>query len=240
MPNYEELCEQVRFGTKLLFQELNDPWGHIAVRLPEDDPRKGFILKHVRVGPPPNDPEAVMLFDEDGNIMEGGQRAIPWELPLYVQIFKARKDVQSCIHTHPQVATALTMAGKTVFAITHQSAPFEHGLPVFGGEMINTTDIGAELAKTLDKWPAALMKGHGAVAVGTSVGQAVQNTLYVEQAARQQVWAATVGTPQVLEDPLIEFHRKQPPGDGGLALWYTKMHVHKTGEVHGGHGHGVL
>ena len=38
-------------GTRLLFQDLRDPWGHIAVRLPESDGRRGFMLKHVRVPP---------------------------------------------------------------------------------------------------------------------------------------------------------------------------------------------
>jgi ribulose-5-phosphate 4-epimerase/fuculose-1-phosphate aldolase len=233
--------DELRKGTRLIFRQLGDPWGHVAVRLPESYGKQGFMLKHVRVPPPPADPSAVMVFDEDGNILEG-ERAIPWEIPLYVHIFRARSDVQSVIHTHPHVATALTMAGKTVFAITHQSAQFEHGIPVFQGDMINTPELGLDLAKTLDRWPAALLKGHGAVAVGLSVGHAVQNTLYLEQAARQQMWAATVGTPEILEQRHIDFHKRLPRGEGGLALWYT--HVHYDQEA-GGHddlddGHGTV
>jgi ribulose-5-phosphate 4-epimerase/fuculose-1-phosphate aldolase len=168
-----------------------------------------------------------MIFDYDGNCLEGA-RTRPWEIPIYTAIFKARPDVQSVIHTHPQIATALTMAGKTVFAITHQSAQFEHGVPVFRGDMINTDELGGGLAETLGNFPAALLKGHGAVSIGANIGHAVQNTLYLEQAARQQILAATLGTPEVLEERFIEFHRKAPPGDGGLALWYTKMHYERT------------
>ena len=62
MKEYDQLCNDLRFGTRLLFRDLGDPWGHIAVRLPEDDKRSGFILKHVRVPPPPADPNAVMIF----------------------------------------------------------------------------------------------------------------------------------------------------------------------------------
>jgi ribulose-5-phosphate 4-epimerase/fuculose-1-phosphate aldolase len=217
------LVDELRFGTRLLFQELGDPWGHIAVRLPKGDGRDGFLLKHVRVTPPPGDPDAVMMFDYNGKLLEG-ERRVPWELPLYTAIFKTRPDVQSVIHTHPLIATALTMAGKTVFAITHQSAPFEHGIPIFGGDMVNTQELGEGLAETLGKRPAALLKGHGAVVVGSSIAHAVQSTLYLEQAAQQQIWAATLGTPEVLDQHLIDFHKNLPPGDGGLALWYTKKH----------------
>jgi len=224
MNEVDQLCEELRFGTRMLFRELGDPWGHIAVRLPKSYGRSGFYLKHVRVGPSRSmDPEAIMVFDYDGNVVEG-ERRIPWEIPLYTSVFKARPDVGSVIHTHPHVATALSMAGKTVFAITHQSVQFEHGIPIFPGDLVNTNELGEGVAKSLANWPAVLLKGHGAVAVGDCIGSAVQNTLYLEQAARQQIWAATLGTPEVLEDRLINFHKNPPTGDGDLALWHTKMY----------------
>lgn len=227
MKDVKELREELLFGTSLLFQDLRDPWGHIAVRLPESDGRKGFMLKHVRVPPPPGDHEEIMTFDYEGNLLEG-KRILPWELPIYTAIFKIRPDVDSVIHTHPKAATALSMAGKTVFAITHQSAQYGHGIPIFPGDMINSGALGQGLAETLGSHCAALLKGHGAVAVGKSVGDAVQNTLYLEQAAQQQIWAATLGTPELLEDRLIDFHKNRPLGDGGLALWYTEMHYAKN------------
>jgi ribulose-5-phosphate 4-epimerase/fuculose-1-phosphate aldolase len=226
------LADELRFGTRLLFQELGDPWGHIAVRLPKESGRDGFLLKHVRVTPPPGNPHAIMMFDYDGKVIEGDRR-VPWELPLYTAIFKSRPDVQSVIHTHPLIATALSMAGKTVFAITHQSAPFEHGVPIYGGDMVNTEELGEGLAETLGTRPAALLKGHGAVVVGSSIAHAVQSTLYLEQAAQQQIWAATLGTPQVLDQHLIDFHKNLPPGDGGLALWFTKKHYDAEVQVMG-------
>ena len=61
----DELVEDLRFGTKLCVQELGDPWGHIAVRLPKESGRHGFMLKHVRVNPPPGDPHPIMMFDYD-------------------------------------------------------------------------------------------------------------------------------------------------------------------------------
>jgi L-fuculose-phosphate aldolase len=171
-----------------------------------------------------------MIFDYDGKLIDG-ERRVPWELPLYTSIFKNRPDVQSVIHTHPRIATALSMAGRTIFAITHQSAPFEHGIPIYRGDMVNTQELGDGLAATLANGPAALLKGHGAVVVGSNIAHAVQSTLYLEQAAQQQIWAATLGTPEVLDQRLIDFHKNLPPGDGGLALWYTKKYYDSEARV---------
>jgi ribulose-5-phosphate 4-epimerase/fuculose-1-phosphate aldolase len=224
MDTYEEYCQDLRFGVRLMFQEMSDPWGHIAVRLPASDGRQGFMLKYVRAPRPPADPDAILIFDYDGKLLEG-ERTLPWEIPLYTGIFAARPDIQSVVHAHPHVATALSMADKTIFAITHQSAPFGHGMPVFPGDMIHTPELGAGLAATLGQEPAALLKGHGAVAVGETIGGAVETMLRLEQAARQQVWAATLGTPQMLEDRLLAFHTDRNAfGQGSLAMWYTKRY----------------
>jgi hypothetical protein len=71
------------------------------------------------------------------------------------------------------------------------------------------------------------------VVVGSSIAHAVQSTLYLEQAAQQQIWAATLGTPQVLDQHLIDFHKNLPPGDGGLALWFTKKHYDEEARAAG-------
>lgn len=226
MGSFEELCGDLRFGTRLLYQELNDPWGHIAVRLPSNDPRHGFVLKHIRIAPPPADPNSLMVFDYEGNLLEG-ERIIPWEIPIYVEVFKTRPEIESVIHTHPHASVALSMAGKTVFAISQQSWRFGHGVPIFPGDFVNSTELGADLARTLGDAPAALLKGHGAVTVGQNVGDAVQNTLFLEQAAKQQIWAASLGTPEMMEDRLLNFHEDKPLNDAQLAVWYTKMYFDK-------------
>lgn len=223
MSDVEALQRELRISTRLLFQALGDPWGHVAVRLPASAGQRGFLLKYVRALPPPADPALIHAFDYAGNRL-AGEGKVPWELPLYTQTFLARPDVQAVIHMHPRLATALTMAGKTVFAISQETALFEDGVPVIPGDMVNTDDRGALLVEALGDGPALLMKGHGAVAVGTSVPHAVTNILLVEQAAQQQVWAATVGTPEVLPEHLRAFLRNPPADVERLAFWYTKLH----------------
>jgi ribulose-5-phosphate 4-epimerase/fuculose-1-phosphate aldolase len=223
MSELDDLHRLLRIGARMLFRELRDPWGHVAVRLPKSDGRDGFLLKYIRALPPPTDPETIYVYDYDGNRLEGDGK-VPWEIPLYTETFKARPDAQAVIHMHPRLATALTQGGKTIFALSQDTAQFERGVAVVPGDMVNTVERGAVIAEALGRGPAVLMKGHGAVTVGASVPHAVTQMLAVEQAAQQQVWAATVGTPQPLDESLLAFLRNPPADVENLALWYTKLY----------------
>src|SRR5687767_9370389 len=137
-----------------------------------------------------------------GNKLEGVQPP-PHELDMHTEIYRRRPDVQSVVHSHPHMATALSTTGKTIYALNHQTRRYGKGIPLFKGDFITDARLGAELAECLGDQPAVLMQGHGAVLVGVHVADAVANTIYLEQAAKQQVWASAVGTPQVLPDRLL-------------------------------------
>ena len=76
------------------------------------------------------------------------------------------------------------------------------GVPVFEiREVAGDTDmlvrnpaLGAALALRLDDKPAALMRGHGSVAVGISLPQAVFRAVYLEVNARLQSEAMKLGS----------------------------------------------
>jgi ribulose-5-phosphate 4-epimerase/fuculose-1-phosphate aldolase len=212
----QELQEQCGLGAQFIWQELRDLYGHVSCRLPSGD---GFLLKFVRVGSDPTmDSRDIQVYDYNGKRVSGQDRD-PTELPIYTEIFRRRPDVQSVIHAHPHVATALSTTGKTIFAISHQSVDFGDGIPTFRGDMIDTVEIGAQLAETLAEESAILMKGHGIVVVGKDVPSTVARTIYVEQAAKQQIWASVVGTPDAMPPALREYHTRVG-WTGATFLWH--------------------
>jgi len=230
----DELREQCGLGARFIWQELRDLYGHVSCRLPSGD---GFLLKFVRVGSDPTlDPRDIQVYDYQGKRVSGQDRD-PTELPIYTEIFRRRPDVQSIIHAHPHVATALSSTGKTIFAISHQSVDFGEGIPLFRGDMIDSVEIGAALAETLGNESAVLMKGHGIVVVGQSVPSTVARAIYVEQAAKQQIWASAVGTPAVLPKDLRDYHSRVG-WSGASFLWHQL--VWEANQGLNGHGSGDL
>lgn len=232
----DQLRRQCFLGARFLWRELREIYGHVSVRLPDN---KGFLLMMARVPEPPVDPDEVMLFDYEGNKLHGNT-ATPYEITLHTEIFRKRPDVNSIVHSHPHMATALTTAGKTVYAITQQSKQFDKGVPVFKGDFINDVEIGIELADCLGEHPAALMKGHGCVTVGRHVPDAVTGVFYLEQAAKQQIWASMLGTPEILPDRILA-HRFPESYAGGKNegtnnLWRQLVWEYEHDQAHA-HGH---
>ncbi len=233
MDEIDHLRRQCFLGARFLWRELREIYGHVSVRLPDG---KGFLLMMARVPEPPVHPDDIMTFDYEGNKLSGDSPT-PYEITLHTEIFRKRPDVNSIVHSHPHMATALSTAGKTVYGITQQSKAFGAGVPVFKGDFITDPEIGIELANCLGQHPAALMKGHGCVVVGRHVPEAVTNVLYLEQAAKQQIWATQLGAPpEMLPDRIMQ-HRVPGEGKGEETnLWRQLVWEYEHEQAHA-HGH---
>jgi ribulose-5-phosphate 4-epimerase/fuculose-1-phosphate aldolase len=86
------------------------------------------------------------------------------------------------------------MAEKTVYNMHQQSKRFGKGVPIYKDPIfIIDPSEGADLAKTLDKAPAVIIKGHGIVSVGKNIDEACMNALYVERTAKMQAMAHLLG-----------------------------------------------
>lgn len=223
-----ELRRQCLLGARFLWRELRELYGHVSCRLPSGD---GFLLMMTRVPVAPLDPDEVLVFDYDGKKLEGEQPT-PYEIYLHTEIYRRRPDVQSIVHSHPHVATAVSTTGNTIYALTHQSKRYGTGIPVFKGDFIDDQQLGVELADCLGAAPAMLLKAHGAVTVGRHVPESVGNMLFLEQAAQQQVWAAAVGTPEPLPQRLRDYKFAGPTevGGGDLNLWRQLVWDLETGQ----------
>ncbi len=197
------LQEEVRFGARTLQRKLGDIWGHCTARLPAESGREGFVLAYLRIPFKPVPPDQLYYFDYDGRLIEGEGR-VPWEIPLFTSVYRARPDVQSVVHVHPPLAVTLSVTGETVRAIHHLSVRFENGVPTFAGDIIDTDELGQAMAEALGPHPAVLLMSHGAVTAGVDVPDAVCSALLLEETARMQLIAAAAGRVNPLPPDLLQ------------------------------------
>src|SRR4029077_15933248 len=119
-------------------------------------------------------PEDILEYDLDSNALEARGRESVTERYIHGEIYKARPEVAAIVHNHSPSVVPFSVTGVPMRALWHMAAFVGDGLPnweirkVRKGTDLLVRDgvLGASLAKTLGKKPAALMRGHGSVTVG--------------------------------------------------------------------------
>lgn len=116
---------------------------------------------------------------------------------IHCQVYKARSDVQSVIHTHDLAVIPFGLAGISLKPVVVQAGFLPPETPLFEvrdanknqdkrGMLVLNADLGDALAKTLGSNPVVLMRGHGDTVVGRSVREATVRTVYAHIDAQAQ------------------------------------------------------
>jgi L-fuculose-phosphate aldolase len=166
--------------------------GHVSVRLPDDPAR--FYMKPHSIGFDEITMDNILTIDLDGKVVAGSGRRHS-EVFIHTEIYKARPDVQSVIHSHPPYAIALSVTGRPVRAFSQPSVLFHDALDTYDASMrlIRTPEMGAGVARALGANRAALLRSHGVATVGHSIEEATIVTLMLENAAMIQLTAEAAG-----------------------------------------------
>jgi len=188
-------------------QGVVDGFGHVSARIPERPDR--FLLAR-SMAPALVSEEDIMIFDLDGEAMDGDQRRPYLERFIHAAIYRRRPDVHSVVHSHSPSVVPFSVAKQTPLKpICHMSgflAPFVPNFEIreAGSEatdmLIRDPVLGQALAATLGESAVVLMRGHGSTVVGNSIRQAVFRAVYTEANARLQLQAAQLGEITFLND----------------------------------------
>jgi ribulose-5-phosphate 4-epimerase/fuculose-1-phosphate aldolase len=195
----ETIVELVAANRILYEQSVLDGYGHVSAR--HDTKSDRFWLSR-SMAPGLVTADDIMEFDLHGEPVDARGRATYAERFIHSEIYKRRPDVRAIVHSHSPAVIPFGVTSVPLRPIFHMSGFLGIGVPVFeiraaAGDtdmLIRTPGLGAALALCLGSKPAALMRGHGAVAVGISLPQAVYRAVYLEVNARLQSEAMKLGT----------------------------------------------
>ena len=225
------LVDDLVVANHILYAEgVVDGFGHISARHPERPDR--FLLAR-SMAPALVEAGDIMEFDLDGNVTGGDTRRPYLERFIHGAIFKARPDVTAVVHSHSPSVIPFGVTGGALRPIYHMSGFLGAGAPIFeireaGGMtdmLIRDNLLGDALARALGPQAVALMRGHGSVAVGSSIQQVVYRAIYTEMNARLQMEAMRLGAINFLEPE--EARRSAAMNDSVLGrpweLWKRKV-----------------
>jgi L-ribulose-5-phosphate 4-epimerase len=186
-----QAAERLATAARLLHHEghLNYS-GHISARLP------GGLLIHtydsdravVR-------PEELLRCDLDGQLRPDSLAGKPpLEVFIHAEIYRARPDVQAVLHTHSELSALFTLAETCLRPMKASAVRWASGIPVHPDPtLIRTPRQGRELAATLGKHQAALLRAHGGVLVAESIEAVFVDAIHFDENARVQLQATALG-----------------------------------------------
>src|SRR5512136_2729739 len=152
-------------------------------------------------------PEAMVVVDLDGNVVEGTLKPSS-DTFAHVYVYSHRPDVNGVVHTHSTFATAWAAAGRSIPPVlTAICDEFGGPIPVGAYAKIGGDEIGQEILRSIGESPAILMKNHGVFTVGKTPEAAVKAAVMVEDVARTVWLALQIGQPdEIPPDDVAKLH----------------------------------
>ena len=169
-------------------------FGHISVREGED----GFLITPPKpLGSLEPDEALLEVSLAEDELPEG----VPGEAWVHWAIYKSRSDVEGVCRAQPPISTAVASAGVPIRPLHGQGAFLGREVPVYDdARLIRDRESGEALVERLGEAGGIIMRGNGAVTVGSSVGVAVARMWVLEVSAGINRTAASTGTSQELTE----------------------------------------
>src|SRR3979409_1841734 len=176
-PQAERKADLVTAYRILVNENILDSFGHVSVRSARDP--NLFLMP--RAMPPSlvSQDDILELRVSDSQPIDPKGRRVNGERYIHGEIYKARPDVMSVIHSHSQAVIPLSLTAIKMKPVIAQAGFLPPETPNFEvrearkdgdrGMQITDSARGAALARSLSSHPVALMRGHGEVVVGASV-----------------------------------------------------------------------
>lgn len=169
--------------------------GHVTARVPE---RPDCILATPLKAVGLSRKEELSIIDLDGKVVEGTVRPLG-EMALHTEVYRIRPDVGAICRFHSEMTS--------VFGILKREVRVVHGLgfvlgpevPVFDSpDLVDTPEQGKKVAEALGKGYGVIIRGNGAITVGSNVIDACCRAVLLEESARLQYKASLIGEPTYL------------------------------------------
>lgn len=198
-----ELRENLVEANRILVRHsVLDAFGHVSARMSHH--ADTFLLSR-SLAPGSVASSDFLVHDMDGRT-EGGHRAYV-ERFIHAEIYRRRPDVSAIVHSHSMSVIPFTVSDVPLRPVFHMAGFLGAGAPIFeisdhAGQasdlLVTSSPLGESLARTLEDSSVALMRGHGFVAVGATIPEAVYRAVYTQVNAQVQQQALVLGAPRFL------------------------------------------
>jgi ribulose-5-phosphate 4-epimerase/fuculose-1-phosphate aldolase len=172
-----------------------------------------------------------VVVDFDGNILDGDQHALVEDSAFFIHapMHASARHIPCILHTHMPYATALSMLEDPELEMVSQNAISFKDEVFYDCEyngLAYDKSEGERMTAALGEKSVLLLRNHGIVTVGQTVGQAWQLLYFFERTAESHVLALSTGRPlRHVEKDIVDYTVEQFRGSG-------EVNGHNRAELH--------
>ncbi|MDA0704595.1 MAG: class II aldolase/adducin family protein [Proteobacteria bacterium] len=193
-----ELARCYRLMAKYRMTDLTNT--HVSMRVPGTE--EHYLINDARLLFHETTASSLIKFNLDGSVLDGSDgRMNKAGFAIHSLVHKARPDALCVMHTHTRAGCALGAVDADLKMINQISFIF-HGRIAYNdyGYVEEVADCEG-FTEDLGNKPAMMMRNHGLLTCGRTIGEAFILMFYLDKACEIQVDAMGTGAP-LLEPPL--------------------------------------
>jgi len=179
-----ELAAAFRLGDRFGWTEL--VWNHITGRVPQEPDH--FLINPMGLRWDEISASKLIKVDADGNVIEGDGEVPKAGYVIHSAVHEARPDVVACMHTHTNDGIAVSALRDGLQPLCHEALYFHDNIGYHDGEgAAMDVDERSRIQASLGAHQALILRNHGLLTAGGSVGEAFTLMYWLQRACEVQM-----------------------------------------------------
>ena len=187
------------------FQMSDIVWNHITAKT--SSKKSTFLINEFGLRYDEITASNLVEISLDGKVIEGSSKINQTGYIIHGAIHQSREDISCVMHTHSRAGLAISTLEKGLLPMVQDTAIFHNRVSYHDWEGMSTeADECERLAKSLGKNNVMILRNHGLLTCGKTIGEAFMLMYYLDRACKNQIDVLSTGMkPQIPSNNIMEY-----------------------------------
>ncbi|MFL2510576.1 MAG: class II aldolase/adducin family protein [Alphaproteobacteria bacterium] len=187
------------------FQMTDIIWNHITAKTSKQ--KETFLINQFGLRYDEVTASNLLEIDLDGNIISGVGEINYTGYIIHGAVHKARKEINCVMHTHTRAGLAISCLKDGLNPIFQDAAIFHNRVSYHDWQGMSTeVEECKDIAKNLGKNKVMILRNHGLLTCGETIGEAFILMYYLDKACKNQLDTMSSGQPTLVpSDNIMEY-----------------------------------
>ncbi len=187
------------------FQMTDIIWNHITAKT--SNKKETFLINQFGLRYDEVTASNLLEIDLEGNIVSGAGDINYTGYIIHGAVHKARKEINCVMHTHTRAGLAISCLKDGLKPIFQDAAIFHNRVSYHDWQGMSTeADECKDISKNLGKNKVMILRNHGLLTCGETIGEAFILMYYLDKTCKNQLDTMSTGKPVIVpSDNIMEY-----------------------------------